>query len=278
MTSNARPTCLSLKNIAGAPRNRKIPSTASVPGVFSQADEDGIIQEILRRLGLSSGNFCEYGVGDGLECNTLTLAGCGWRGFWISGQDIAFQTDGLDRFFRFDKQWVTLDNVAELFRKNCTALGFADVDVLSFDLDSNDLFYVASLLEAGTRPGLFAIVEYNVAKSRPPLLWSTRKEQNLVWQCTDYMGASLQSFVNLFDRHGYMLVCCNAATGANAFFVRKEAASLFADVPADILDLYMTPNFRTLSYFAHPRDARTARRLLEIGQRIADGIADPEFG
>src|SRR5262245_40537087 len=36
--------------------------------VYSQNDEDGIIQEIFRRIGSSNRTFVEFGAGDGLEC------------------------------------------------------------------------------------------------------------------------------------------------------------------------------------------------------------------
>lgn len=42
--------------------------------VYSQNDEDGIIAEIFRRIGVSDRRcFIELGVGDGLENNTLAL-------------------------------------------------------------------------------------------------------------------------------------------------------------------------------------------------------------
>ena len=48
---------------------------------FSQSDCDGITIEILRRLNIiNKGTFIEYGVGDGLENNTLILKALGWKG------------------------------------------------------------------------------------------------------------------------------------------------------------------------------------------------------
>jgi hypothetical protein len=44
---------------------------------FSQADEDGITLEILRRIDARSGTFAEIGVGNGLENNTLILLAAG---------------------------------------------------------------------------------------------------------------------------------------------------------------------------------------------------------
>ena len=50
---------------------------------YSQNEEDGIIQEIFRRIGTINKTFIEIGVGNGLENNTLYLLLQGWRGLWI---------------------------------------------------------------------------------------------------------------------------------------------------------------------------------------------------
>jgi len=55
--------------------------------VYSQNDEDGIIQEIFSRIGATSKTFVEFGVGNGLENNTLTLLLKGWNGLWIEGAE-----------------------------------------------------------------------------------------------------------------------------------------------------------------------------------------------
>src|ERR1043166_5025439 len=38
--------------------------------LYAQNDEDGIIQEIFRRIGTTNRTFIELGVGTGVECNT----------------------------------------------------------------------------------------------------------------------------------------------------------------------------------------------------------------
>ncbi|QLF92474.1 hypothetical protein HW090_04405 [Pseudomonas sp. ABC1] len=48
--------------------------------VYSQNEEDGIIFEILRRIGIRQGVFFEYGVEYGAENNTLALLACGCKG------------------------------------------------------------------------------------------------------------------------------------------------------------------------------------------------------
>src|SRR4051795_8108058 len=51
--------------------------------VYSQNDEDGIIQEIFTRIGATSKTFVEFGVENGLENNTFILLLKGWKGLWI---------------------------------------------------------------------------------------------------------------------------------------------------------------------------------------------------
>jgi hypothetical protein len=55
--------------------------------VYSQNDEDGIIAEIFNRIGTSSKTFVEFGVQDGLECNSHFLLHKGWSGLWIEGSE-----------------------------------------------------------------------------------------------------------------------------------------------------------------------------------------------
>src|ERR1043166_8618278 len=55
--------------------------------VYSQHDEDGIIQEIFRRIGTDKRTFVEFGVETGIECNSVKLLVEGWRGLWIEVVD-----------------------------------------------------------------------------------------------------------------------------------------------------------------------------------------------
>ena len=84
---------------------------------FSQHDEDGILLEILRRLGPTrSSGFLEFGVGNGTENNTIILLALGWRGAWVGGEDLAFQLSKGSRL-AFLKNWITRDNAADLAKK-----------------------------------------------------------------------------------------------------------------------------------------------------------------
>lgn len=223
---------------------------------FSQTDEDGITIEILKRIGsLDSGSFAEFGVGDGTENNTLVLKALGWKGFWAGGEDLSFEVRQPETIFKYFKTWITLDNASEIARDGMKCLGITDLDVMSLDLDGNDYYLVENLLKNGFLPKLF-IVEYN-GKFIPPIRWKIRYDPGHVWRNDDYFGASLASFVDLFTEHGYRLVCCNAQTGANAFFIQEKYSHLFDDVPGDIYQLYVPPRYHLYKQYGHKQSLKT---------------------
>ncbi|MEE6137255.1 hypothetical protein SKC41_13075 [Mycobacterium sp. 050128] len=232
---------------------------------FSSTDEDGITLEILRRIGhLDDGVFAEFGVGDGTENNTLILAALGWKGFWVGGQDLAVTyRDGPH--FTYEKAWITAENIVALSGTCLRRIGATAVDVVSLDLDGNDIYLIEKLLADGMRPKLF-IVEYN-AKFPPPVKFQISYDPDHQWQSDDYFGASLSSFAEMFRRFDYRLVCCNSHSGTNAFFVDSAVSQHFADVPSDIGELYVEPRYFLYSgrYSQHKTSLRTIEKIL--GQR-----------
>lgn len=229
--------------------------------VFSQTDEDGITLEIIRRLNLKNGVFAEFGVGNGLENNTLILAALGWKGFWAGGEDLAFNYRKTQSFF-YQKSWITLENIVQLAKQGIHEIDAKSIDVVSLDLDGNDIYFVEALLSGGVMPKLF-VVEYN-AKFPPPVKFKIKYDPAHQWKSDDYFGAALMDFVELFDRRNYQLICCNAHTGANAFFVRREFSELFEDVPVDISKLYMSPRYHLYTNYANPTSAKTVEQIFGI--------------
>jgi hypothetical protein len=229
--------------------------------VFSQADEDGLTFEILRRMELWTGVFAEFGVGNGMENNTLALLTMDWKGFWVGGESLAYQLPDGHKNFSYLKRWITLENVVELAAEGLHNISQTGLDLVSLDLDGNDIFLVEKLLTNGHRPKLF-IVEYN-AKFPPPIRWHIDYDAQHRWQGDDYFGASLTSYNDLFCRHGYVLVCCNSQTGANAFFVDRNYADRFADVPNDLSELYSDPRFYHYQRYGHPPSVRTVEMVFK---------------
>ncbi len=226
---------------------------------FSQSDEDGITFEICRRLRLESGTFLEFGVGDGTENNTLALLANDWKGEWFGGQPLAFDTSKSNRL-KYSNVWITRENIIQLVESALERLSVERPDLISLDLDGNDYFLIEKILKAGLGPKVF-IAEYN-AKLIPPIKFTIDYNPNHTWQNDDYYGASLSMLEDLFSRNGYRLICCNAATGANAFFVRGEYLDLFGEVPQSIFDIFVPLNFNLYNYFGHKTSIETIARCI----------------
>jgi hypothetical protein len=129
---------------------------------YSQHDEDGMIQEIFRRIGLSKQVFVEFGVGDGTENNTLYLMLSGWRGLWIDGSQANaaaiharfssfIQTGQLS----FVRGFVDRDSINGIIEK---AGHSGDIDLLSIDIDGND-YWVWEVISV-VKPRV-VVIEYN---------------------------------------------------------------------------------------------------------------------
>lgn len=188
---------------------------------YSQNDEDGILGEIFRRIGVARSEFIEFGCGDGGENNTLYLLLAGWRGVWLDGdasnvaaasalRDAAQLGDRL----RIEKSLVTAENVNAVL---AAAGASAEPDLLSIDIDGND-FWVWSALEAVN--SRVVVIEYN-AMFQPPHRVVQRYDPVRRWDGTSYFGASLKALEDLGVRKGYVLVG-TGEPGINAFFVRRD--------------------------------------------------------
>lgn len=226
---------------------------------FSQNDEDGVLLEILRRIGLQGGTFVEIGVGNGLENNSLILLLHGWRGVWLNAEPLAFEVPSEGRLV-FRQAWVDRENAAALVNGGLGTLGARGANVLGVDIDGNDLHVLQALLEAGVLPEV-VVAEYN-GKFPPPVRWTVAYDATHRWDGTDYQGASLQSFVDLCERFGYRLVACNI-TGINAFFVADRHLGAFADVPVALQDLFVPADYNWFVARGHSVSPRTVLRALQ---------------
>jgi hypothetical protein len=188
---------------------------------YSQNDEDGIIQEIFRRVGSESRTFIEFGVQNGFECNTAKLLVEGWRGLWLeaNSKSVAEIRANFQPFLSrgaltVGETMVTAANIDAAIDK----AGFADgVDLLCIDIDNND-YWVWKAIKS-IRPRV-VVIEYNCSL-RPPLSLVVPYDENASWSGGNYFGASLSALVSLGREKGYRIVgCCFA--GVNAFFVRDD--------------------------------------------------------
>jgi hypothetical protein len=220
--------------------------------VYSQNDEDGILREIFNRLKIKQGLFCEIGVENGLECNTLFLIHQGWRGCWLERNEKQ-QAPITTTFSSLIKNKRLVVGIGAVTPGNvngtvAAALGAMrrspqELDFLSIDIDGMDIY----LLEALAFAPKVICIEYN-AKFPPPLSKRPVLDPENVWRGGDYMGSSLDALCDAASAKGYRLVGTNIV-GGNAFFVRGDLTGDLFPANAGAGHLYNPPRYWL--YFDH---------------------------
>jgi hypothetical protein len=212
--------------------------------VYSQNDEDGIIEEIFRRVGIvpARGIFIEFGAGQGLENNTHYLLRKGYTGVWLEAS-----ADLVDRALRSFRTYIER-GVLQIERATATAEMIddhlspmtrgRDVALLAIDLDGND-YWVWKAIRSFT--AAVVVIEYN-ARCPPPVAQVQEYRADHAWNGTDYFGASLSALEKLGAGKGYRLVGCNI-TGTNAFFVRQDLLGGQFEYALTAEHLYQPPRY-----------------------------------
>lgn len=225
---------------------------------FSQNEEDGIIHEIFNRIGTTNRIFFEFGVDNGLECNTHLLLNQGWEGVWIDGSENninfisrKFASALVAGKLRVYQAFITRENINDVISQIKLP---EEIDLLSIDIDGND-YYVFESME-NLRPRV-VIIEYN-AKFPPPIKWVMKYNPTFVWNGSSYFGASLTSMTILAEKKGYRLVGTNI-TGSNAFYVRDDLVEDKFFKPATPENLYNPPRYQYSTVWnafptGHPSD------------------------
>jgi hypothetical protein len=201
--------------------------------VFSQWDEDGIIQYLISKLCIEKKTFIEFGVEDYEESNTrFLLVNNHWQGMVLDARagDIRYiQRDKI--YWKYDLQamctWITRENVNELLFK----AGFGeDVGLLSIDIDGND-YWIWEAIQS-IRPRI-VIVEYNSLFGLRPIAVPYKEDfQRTAGHYSNlYYGSSLGALHHLARKKGYLLLGSNE-WGHNAFFVRADVAGEFRGLGA----------------------------------------------
>lgn len=188
--------------------------------VFSQNGEDGVLAELVRCLPVESTFFVEFGVQDGVECNTRLMSEfMGWRGLYLESNDTDYKALAK-RWENSDKitvanETVSPNNVATIFERYKVPQDFG---LLSIDVDGQD-YWIWEAIPTKFRPAV-VVIECN---SSYPLGDSIVEERGLAWSPnhSDSYGASITALQVLGKRRGYELVHVEFA-GVNAFFVRSD--------------------------------------------------------
>lgn len=249
--------------------------------VFSQFGEDGIIQYLIEKTGITQDEsiFIEFGVENYLESNTrFLLVNNNWKGLVFDGskQNIdSIKTQ--DFFWRNDltavHAWTDRDNINQLIKHS----GFyGEIGLLSIDIDGND-YWVWQAIDI-VNP-IIVTIEWNSAFGPestisipydPEFIRTNAHYSNL------YYGASIAALEYLAKQKGYSLVGSNSA-GNNLFFVRNDR---LGDIkPLNAREAFVESRIREsrdeegrLSYLSGD-----ARRKVLKGLKVTDVYTGTQF-
>jgi hypothetical protein len=251
------------------------PSDRSLTGcelrVFSQNGEDGLLAEILRRIGAPARHFVEFGIESGREGNCIYLADvAGWAGLFIEAEEEMYgrlaDKYGAQPAIRTVRAEVTTTNIERLFAE---AEVPPEPDVISIDVDGQD-YWLWQAIES-YRPRVM-VIEYNSSLD-PRTRLVQPDEPGHQWSGTEYYGASLGALESLAAEKGYRLIHTDLC-GVNAFFVRSD---LDGDAlpPTEEVARRGTPNYFQRGV-RHPPHAAGGRYLdLDTGKLIRSDRAAP---
>lgn len=204
--------------------------------ITSQWGEDGIIEEIFKKIGTKE-KFCiEFGAWDGKHLSNV------WN-LWHENNWSAFLIEGDE------KKCKDLEISVSLFPKVKPYCAYVqkegensldkilnktfpnkEIDLLSIDIDGND-YYILETLKAKPR---VIIIEYN--PTIPVHLELVQKENQ-------YFGSSALSIYKLATHKGYKLVCI---TETNMFFVIENEFSKFQMEEQKLEDIFIAKHLTYL--------------------------------
>jgi FkbM family methyltransferase len=157
------------------------------------------------------------------------------------------------------KELISSTNVVGLLRKYRVR---TDVDYLSVDIDSSDLWVVRAILSAGYRPRLLQ-VEYNshfpwgAALTFPdPATMPLASSDLAHWSGSCYYGASAFAYSKLAEEFDYVVVGLKAPVD---LFLMPRALATAARVPT--VDLSTAPTLEL--HFHPPMNPRESQELLD---------------
>ena len=211
--------------------------------VFSQWDEDGIIQYLISKLPIENRTFVEFGVEDYEESNTrFLLLNNHWQGMVLDACSADIRHIQSDRIhWQYDLQartaWITRANIDSLLAQS----GFSDdLGLISIDVNGNDYWIWEAIQSARPR---IVVVEYNSLLGLQPICVPYQEDfdRTAAHRSNLYYGSSLAALHHLAKKRGYILLGSNV-WGHNAFFVRSDISEGFRGLSPE--QAYVHSKFR----------------------------------
>lgn len=214
-----------------APFSNKISSTSLLKYAsltHSQYGEEGIIDEIMKRIGVKEGFLVEFGGFDGVSMsNTRFLADRGWKGAFIEPDDELFAKMKKNLSPYPDilclKEFVTpcegtgkgytIDEIADHYFPH------AEIDVMSIDIDGLDFLVLKNLQR---KPKLIVI--------EGGMFWHPMMQLEVSEEvAADNVQQPIIVMTQIAKEKGYELICSTF----NAFFIRSDLYHHFANINND---------------------------------------------
>jgi hypothetical protein len=205
--------------------------------VFSQWGEDGILDFICEKIGISKPNVIEIGAGNFIECNSRFIAE--FRNanvIAVDGRsDLTKVVETSPLYWKSTLipivKWVTPDNINRIIELGEKKIG--KINIFSIDLDGNDYWI---LQKANLSQVDIVLLEYNPifgSKLEVSVPRNDEFDRHQSHYSGLYYGASLKAFIELLSIKGFNFIGTNRV-GNNAFFVQNKFLERFDfDVTTD---------------------------------------------
>lgn len=243
--------------------------------VFSQWDDDGIIQFLVSYIQFPNQTFIEFGVEDYRESNTrFLLMKNNWSGLIMDGSASHIEKiKNEPLYWKYQLTAVNAFITAENINSLISAAGFEpEVGILHIDIDGND-YWVWKAIDC--IDPVLVIMEYNsvFGKENPwtvpyaPDFYRTRAHHSNL-----FFGASLLSLCDLAEEKGYAFIGSNSH-GNNAYFIKKKYIKSLK--PLSAAEGYIASKFRegrtvngTLSFVSGEERLRGLQGMEVFNTRI----------
>jgi|TARA_R110000824_G_scaffold318921_3_gene506038 hypothetical protein len=179
--------------------------------IFSQFNQDGVLEEIFNAIGVTNRYFVEFGSHGKKDSqgNTAFLRGeFKFDGLLMDGSECG------DTDYKVHKEFIRAETINDTFKKHNVPSEF---DFLSIDIDGED-FHVMNAINLDNFKPRVVSVEINPCIP-PPFHLVQKHDSDWVWDGGDYYGCSVAAIAELMESKNYSLVCI---CGVDAIFIDND--------------------------------------------------------